>query len=193
AEINLQAEKALDWLQKGAQPTDTVRAILSYKGILYKNHLLKGVAKGALTEAEAEVKFQNWMTEKEAKIDQKRKGLTDKERAERKAKLEAEVKVNEAREAELAKLKLAAIDALAKKSADVSEEVAEVEVAEETAEAVAETAEIVEEVKEEVAEVVAETPEVVEEVVAEAKVEEAPKAEETKEEETPEATEPEKA
>ncbi|HEY9114683.1 MAG TPA: 30S ribosomal protein S16, partial [Bacteroidales bacterium] len=178
AEINLQAEKALDWLQKGAQPTDTVRAILSYKGILYKNHLLKGVAKGALTEAEAEVKFQNWMTEKEAKIDQKRKGLTDKERAERKAKLEAEVKVNEAREAELAKLKLAAIDALAKKSADASEEVAEVEVAEETAETVvevvAETAEVVEEVKEEVAEVVAETPEVVEEVVAEAKVEEAP-------------------
>jgi small subunit ribosomal protein S16 len=182
AEINLQAEKALDWLQKGAQPTDTVRAILSYKGILYKNHLLKGVAKGALTEAEAEVKFQNWMTEKEAKIDQKRKGLTDKERAERKAQLEAEVKVNEAREAELAKLQLAAIDALAKKSKDAAAE-AEVEVAEEAAEFVAE-------VKEEVAEVVeavAETPEVVEEVVAETKVEE------TKEEETPEATEPEKA
>ena len=200
AEINLQAEKALDWLQKGAQPTDTVRAILSYKGILYKNHLLKGVAKGALTEAEAEVKFQNWMTEKEAKIDQKRKGLTDKERAERKAKLETETKVNEAREAELAKLKLAAIDALAKKSAGAAAEVAEVEVAEETTEAVAEVveeaAEVVAEVKEEVAEVVeavAETPEVVEEVVAEAKVEEAPKAEETKEEETPEATEPEKA
>lgn len=197
AEINLQAEKALDWLQKGAQPTDTVRAILSYKGILYKNHLLKGVAKGALTEAEAEVKLQNWMIEKEAKIDQKRKGLTDKERAERKAKHEAEAKVNEAREAELAKLKLAAIDALAKKSADTAAEVAEVEVADEAvAEVVEETAEVVAEVKEEVAEVVeavVETPEVVEEVVAEAKVEEAPKAEETKEEETPEATEPEKA
>jgi len=188
AEINLQAEKALDWLQKGAQPTDTVRAILSYKGILYKNHLLKGVAKGALTEAEAEVKFQKWMTEKEAKIDQKRKGLTDKERAERKAKLEAEAKVNEAREAELAKLKLAAIDALAKKSADATaEETADVEVAAEAvADVVEEIAEVVAEVKEEVAEVV-------EEVVAEAKVDEAPKAEETKEEETPEATEPEKA
>ena len=58
AEIILNADKALDWLQKGAQPTDTVRAILSYRGILYKNHLLKGVKKGALTEAEAEAKYQ---------------------------------------------------------------------------------------------------------------------------------------
>lgn len=186
AEIELQTEKALDWLRKGAQPTDTVRAILSYKGILYKNHLLKGVQKGALTEAEAEARFQNWMKEKEAKIDQKRKGLSEKERAVRKAKLEAEAKINEAREAELAKLKLAEIDAKAAKAAE--SEV--VEVAEETAaEVEAEVKELVDEATAVVEETVAEAPE----VVAEAIAEEAPAVEETKEEETPDATEPEKA
>ncbi len=109
AEINLDADKALDWLQKGAQPTDTVRAILSYRGILYKNHLLKGVTKGALTEAEAEAKFQTWMTEKDSKISAKRAGLLEKERATKKEKLEAEAKIKEDRAAELAKQKADAV------------------------------------------------------------------------------------
>ena len=68
AEIDLNFEKALDWLQKGAQPTETVRAIFSYKGVLYKHHLLTGVKKGALTPEIAEAKFQEWLTGKKEKI-----------------------------------------------------------------------------------------------------------------------------
>ncbi|MBR1957503.1 MAG: 30S ribosomal protein S16, partial [Tidjanibacter sp.] len=78
ATIELNADRALDWLQKGAQPTDTCRAILSYKGVLYKKHLLGGVAKGAFDEATAEAKFNKWMDEKNAKIAAKsgaRRGL----------------------------------------------------------------------------------------------------------------------
>lgn len=68
AEIDLNFEKALDWLQKGAQPTETVKAILSYKGVLYKHHLLTGVKKGAMTPEIAETKFQEWLTVKKEKI-----------------------------------------------------------------------------------------------------------------------------
>ena len=71
ATIDLCFEKALDWLQKGAQPTDTCRAILSYKGVLYKKHLLGGVAKGAFTEAEAEARFNKWLEAKNGKIEAK--------------------------------------------------------------------------------------------------------------------------
>ena len=90
ATIILDFDKALEWLQKGAQPTDTCRAILSYKGVLYKKHLLDGVKKGAFDEAEAEKRFQSWMTEKEQKVQAKNsyggrawqtnrfKGITDK-------------------------------------------------------------------------------------------------------------------
>lgn len=72
ATIELNLDSALDWLNKGAQPTRTCRAILSYKGVLYKRHLLGGVKKGAFTLDEAEKRFQAWLTEKEAKIQQKR-------------------------------------------------------------------------------------------------------------------------
>ena len=68
ATIELNFERALDWLMKGAQPTDTCRAILSYKGVLYKKHLLGGVAKGAFSESDAEAKFNKWMEEKLGKI-----------------------------------------------------------------------------------------------------------------------------
>ena len=68
AEITLKFDSALMWLQKGAIPTDTVRAILSYKGVLLKKHLLEGVKKGALTEEQAESKFQDWLKNKEEKI-----------------------------------------------------------------------------------------------------------------------------
>ncbi len=124
AVIELDFDKAVQWLNNGAQPTDTVRAILSYKGVLYKHHLLRGVAKGALTEAEAEAKFQTWLTEKEAKIDAKRKGLEEKSRNNRKEMLEAETKIKEAREAELAKKRAAEMEA-AKPAEEVKEEVAE--------------------------------------------------------------------
>ena len=129
ADIKLNFDKALDWLQKGAQPTETMRAILSYKGVLYKHHLIKGLKKGALTEAEVEAKFQNWLTDKEAKIEAKRSGLLEKERNERKAILESEAKINEERAAELSKRKAAEIEAkvAASQEAAAEEEVAETE------------------------------------------------------------------
>lgn len=68
ATIELDREKAYDWLTKGAQPTDTVRAILRFKGVLYKKHLMRGVKKGAMSVEEAEVKFTEWVEAKEAKV-----------------------------------------------------------------------------------------------------------------------------
>lgn len=105
AEINLNFDKALDWLNKGAQPTDTVRSILSKKGVMLKKHLLIGVKKGALTEEQAEAKFQAWIKEKEAKNAQIIKTNVEKNRENQKARVEAESKVNEARIAKLAKKK----------------------------------------------------------------------------------------
>ncbi|RLD33049.1 MAG: 30S ribosomal protein S16, partial [Bacteroidetes bacterium] len=133
AEIVLNFEKALDWLQKGAQPTDTVRAILSFKGVLYKNHLIKGVKKGALTEAEVEVKFQAWLKEKEAKIEAKRSGLAEEARADKKVRLEAEAKIKDDRAAELTKRRAEAIEAQVKEAKEAAEEATE-ETAEEVTE-----------------------------------------------------------
>ena len=97
ATINLDVDSSVKWLQNGAQPTDTARAILSYKGALLKNHLVGGVRKGALTEEQAEEKFNAWVAEKEGKVDAKKDDLT-KAKDDAKAKaLEAEKAVNEAR------------------------------------------------------------------------------------------------
>ncbi len=97
AEINLDVDGAVTWLQNGAQPTDTARAILSYKGAMLKKHLKGGVAKGALTEEQVEEKFNAWLEEKAAKVQAKTDGLSKAE-ADAKAKaLEAEKAVNEAR------------------------------------------------------------------------------------------------
>jgi len=68
ASINLEFDRAMYWLETGAAPTDTMRAILSYKGVLYKNHLNKGVKKGALSQEQADKKFEAWLQEKEGKI-----------------------------------------------------------------------------------------------------------------------------
>jgi len=95
--IDVNVDGAVKWLQNGAQPTDTARAILSYKGVLLKNHLAGGVRKGALTEEEAEQKFQAWLEDKGTKVDAK-KGDLAKAQADAEAKaLEAEKAVNEAR------------------------------------------------------------------------------------------------
>ena len=154
ATVNLDVDGAVKWLQNGAQPTDTAKTILSYKGAMLKNHLVGGVRKGALTEEQAEEKFQAWLEEKAGKVASKEENVA-KEKSEAKAKaLEAEKAVNEARVA-------AAVE-------EVAPEVVEEEVAEEAApEAVEEaTPEIVaEEAAPEVVEEVA--PEVVEEVIAE--------------------------
>lgn len=97
ATIELDVDGAVKWLQNGAQPTDTAKAILSYKGALLKNHLAGGVKKGALTEEQAEAKFNAWVEEKANKVAGKVDGLAKAE-ADAKAKaLEAEKAVNEAR------------------------------------------------------------------------------------------------
>jgi small subunit ribosomal protein S16 len=75
ATIELDFDKALGWLQNGALPTDTCRAILSYKGVMLKKHLLEGVKKGAFDEAEATKRFEEWVTQNEAKIEAKKSGL----------------------------------------------------------------------------------------------------------------------
>lgn len=95
--IELDVDKAVEWLNKGAQPTNTARNILSYKGALLKKHLMGGVAKGAFDEAEAEKRFNEWLENKENEISTKKEVLTKKQQEEKNAKLEAEKKVNEAR------------------------------------------------------------------------------------------------
>ncbi|MFO8001035.1 MAG: 30S ribosomal protein S16 [Marinilabilia sp.] len=94
ATIEMDFDKALSWLQKGAQPTDTARAILSYKGVLMKKHLLEGVKKGAFDEAEADRRFQKWLEEKEAKIQAKKDQVSSESEKERKTRLEQEAKIN---------------------------------------------------------------------------------------------------
>lgn len=130
ATIDIQFERALHWVQVGAIPTDTVKALLSYTGVLLKNHLDKGVAKGALTAEQAQAKFDAWKTEKEGKIAGKSAKLAKASETELAARLEAEKAVNAARAAELE----------AKNAPEVvEEEVAEVEAS--TEEATEETAE----------------------------------------------------
>ena len=122
--IDLKFDRALDWLLKGAQPTDTCRAILSYKGVMYKKHLLGGVAKGAFTEAEAEAKFNAWSSEKQSKIDAKSNKLASDATAAKKAQFAAETKVKEERAAAIAEKKAALA---AEAAAAAAEEAAEAE------------------------------------------------------------------
>ena len=97
ATIVLDTNKAVTWLNNGAQPTDTARAILSYKGVLYKTHLDKGVKKGALTQEQADEKFNAWSDSKDAKIQAKRDGLSSVKEQALAEQLKAERVVNEAR------------------------------------------------------------------------------------------------
>ena len=122
ATIDLKFDRALDWLLKGAQPTDTCRAILSYKGVLYKKHLLGGVAKGAFSEAEAEARFNKWADEKQGKIDAKSNKLASDATAAKKAQFAAETKVKEERAAAIAEKKAALA---AEAAAAAAEEAAE--------------------------------------------------------------------
>ena len=126
ATIKLDFDRALEWLQKGAQPTDTCRAILSYKGVLIKNHLLNGVKKGAFSEEEAEVRFNTWLKEKENEIQTKKSKIVEVLEEEEKKRFEAEKKIKEARSVEIAE-----------KNAELAEE-EKAEVAEETPEEVPE-------------------------------------------------------
>ncbi|MDR2910347.1 MAG: 30S ribosomal protein S16 [Bacteroidales bacterium] len=97
ATIDLDFEKAYNWLLKGAQPTDTVKAILSNEGVLYKKHLMGGVKKGAFDEAEAEKRFEKWIADKNAKLQIKLERLSSDEALATKKQLEAETKIKEER------------------------------------------------------------------------------------------------
>ena len=124
ADIKMDFDRALYWLQTGAQPSDTVRAILAYTGVLYKNHLNKGVKKGALTQEQADVKFAAWLKEKREKIENKAKQVEVDKKGDSKKRLEAEKKVNEARAEELAKKRAAELKAREKEAeAEKTEEV----------------------------------------------------------------------
>ena len=185
ATIDLDFDKAFDWLTKGAQPTDTVKGILSYKGVLYKKHLMGGVKKGAFDEAEAEKRLDSWMSEKDAKIQAKIDRLAGDAAAETKKQFESETKIKEdrtaaftARDAELAaeaeaKVKAIAAERAAEEEAKVAAE----------AEAKAEAEPVVEaETKEEA---VAEPEVKAEEKVAETKTEAVAEVKEEAKKETP--------
>jgi len=102
ASISIDSDKALTWLGKGAQPTDTCRAILSYKGILYKNHLQGGVTKGAMTQEQADAKFAKWTADKEAKIQGKVDKLDTAKKDAYKNRLNAEADAKAAKAAKIA-------------------------------------------------------------------------------------------
>jgi len=169
ATIDLNLDSAVKWLHNGAQPTDTAKAILSYKGALLKHHLDGGIRKGALTQEQADAKLAAWLEAKSGKVDAKKEGLT-KAQADAKAKaFKAEQDVNAKR---LANAAQAEADAIAAATPAVEEEVvAEVEVEETPAEEAP-----VAEVEETPATEVEETP------AAEVVAEEAPAGEENNEE-----------
>ncbi len=168
ATIELNLDRAVQWLHNGAQPTDTARAILSYKGAMLKHHLDGGIRKGALTQEQADAKLAAWLDAKAGKVDAKKDGLS-KVQADAKAKaLKAEKEVNAKRMAAAAEAEVAA------QEAEQEEVVAEESAEEVVAEVAVEETPAAEEVA-----VVEETP-AAEEVVAEevAVVEETPAAEE---------------
>jgi small subunit ribosomal protein S16 len=168
ATIEIDFDKSLEWLQKGAQPTDTCRAILSYKGILLKKHLLEGVKKGAFDEAEAERRFNEWLTEKEKTIDIKRSSLEKDGEEKKRKRIEEERLINETRAAEIAK-KTAALAASEAAGAEAPEEES-VEASEPSQEEVSAEAETVQEeaIVETEVEAEAETEEVTEAAAPEA-------------------------
>jgi small subunit ribosomal protein S16 len=122
ATIELNFDRALDWLQNGAQPTETTRAILSYKGVMMKKHLLDGIKKGALTPEQVEEKFEAWLKEKEAKVQAKMDRLAKGEQDDTAKRMEAEAKVREARAQEIAKKQA---ELAAQEAGDAAEEAAE--------------------------------------------------------------------
>ena len=97
ASINLNFERALAWVKVGAEPTPTVRRILSYEGVLLRHHLDGGITKGALTPEQADQKWNNWKAQRDAKIEAKKAGLKNAAIEARKAAKAEEIKVNEAR------------------------------------------------------------------------------------------------
>ena len=149
ATIEINFDRALYWVSIGAQKSDTAKAILSYKGVLYKNHLQGGVKKAALTQEQADAKFEQWLTDKQLGIEKQTKEIELEGKENLKKRLEAETKVREERDKVIAaKLKS---EMKAQEAADTATETPEAEVKEEVKEEKKEEskAEVKEEVKEE--------------------------------------------
>ncbi len=127
AQIELNETKAVEWLKNGAQPSPTARRILSYKGVLLRRHLQIGVEKGALTQEQADVKFNEWKQAKEAKIANAKSNIENEVRNSNKARLEAEKKVNETKAAAVAAKRQAAAEAEAAAKAEATAEEAPAE------------------------------------------------------------------
>ncbi len=102
ATINIDSDKALSWLNNGAQPTDTCKAILSYKGVMYKKHLQGGIAKGALTQEQADAKFEKWLADKTAKVSNKVSSLATSKKDDYSKRMAAESAAKEAKAAKVA-------------------------------------------------------------------------------------------
>ena len=129
ATITLNFEKALAWVKVGAQPTLVCRRILSYEGVLLRNHLDGGVAKGALTQAEADKKWNDWKAQRDAKIEAKKSGIKT-----------ADIEARKAAKAEEAKVNAARMEAIAKKAEELAAQQAAENAEAEAAEAPAEEA-----------------------------------------------------
>jgi len=141
--IELNNEKALQWLLNGAQPTETCRRILSHKGVLLRKHLQEGVKKEALTQEVADQKWNAWIEEKDLKLNNKKSELEQTKRETKKSALEVEAKVNEARQEEINKKRKEEEEAIAKIAAAkaAEEEEAAAQIAATKAAIVAERAE----------------------------------------------------
>ena len=122
AQIEINIDSALRWLENGAQPTDTTRAILSHEGVLLKKHLAGGVRKGAFTEEQAEEKFQAWKTEKLSKIDSKKSDIKKAKEAEVAKALAAEKAANDARIAAAVPVPEVTTEEASAETAEASEE-----------------------------------------------------------------------
>jgi len=195
ATIDINFDRCLHWVKEGAQPSDTCRALLSYKGIMHKNHLDRGVLKGALTQDQADKKFETWLKEKESKVDGKKDSLAKASADAEKTRLAVETEAKNKKAAEVlaktSELAAAAAADTAKADAEVAGEEAPAEDALATE---AEEAPAAEEATPEAKEEATATEEVVTEIKEEAPVSEAKAEETTKEapaaeEATPEAKE----
>jgi small subunit ribosomal protein S16 len=191
ATIDINFDKALDWVNKGAQPTDTCRAILSYKGVMYKKHLEGGVKKGALTAEQADTKFSEWLESKEGKIAGKKDILTKSKDEVKKAALAAEAKKKEEVAAAIVAKNTPPVEEEEVTEEVAAEEVPEAETTQEVAELTADEpaaeAPVAEVAEAPAVEEVAEAP-AVEEVVEAPVAEEAPAAEVVAEAPVEEAT-----
>jgi small subunit ribosomal protein S16 len=174
ATIEINFDAAIKWVQVGAEMTDTARAIMSYKGVLYKNHLLNGVKKGALTADQVEAKFNQWLADKDAKITGKQDNLAKNAAADKAARMKAEADANAAKAKAIEEKNTPEVEEVAAVEEATEDVAAETET--EAAEVVAEEAPAEEPATEETPE---EVPAPAEEPVTEEVPEEVPAPEET--------------